>query len=75
MGQEAEGEDFSGECLQGPNLRARAHPTHTLMSQSVIPYIVTFLGHLLMLHLLMGDNIEVGAPEDQAGRIMSHGLQ
>ena len=75
MRQEAEGEDFSGEGLQGPDLRARAHRTHTLMSQSVISYIGTFVGHLLMLHLLMGDNIEVGAPEDQAGRIMSLGLR
>ena len=76
MGQEAEGEDFSGEGLQGADLRARTHPTHTLMSQSVIPYIGTFLGHLLMLHLLMGDNLEVGAPEDQAlrPRILSIGM-
>ena len=46
------------------------------MSQSVIPYIGTFLGHLLMLHLLMGDNLEVDAPEDQAlgNRILSLGL-
>ena len=76
MRKEAEGEDFTGECLQGADLRARAHPTHTLMSQSVIPYIVTFLGHLLLLHLLMGDNLEVGAPEDQAlrTRILSFGM-
>ena len=76
VGQEAEGEDFSGEALQGADLRARTHPTHTPISQSVVPYLGTFLGHLLMLHLLMGDNLEVGAPEDQAGRtrILSLGM-
>ena len=77
MGQEAEGEAFSGEGLQGPDLRARAHPTYTLMSQSVIPYLGTFLGDLLMVYLVMGDYLEVGEPEDQAGRtrILSLGMQ
>ena len=76
MRQEAEGEDFSGESLRGPDVRARAHRTHTLMSQSVIPYIGTFLGQLLLLHLLMGDNLEVGAPDDQPLRtsILSLGM-
>ena len=76
MGQETEGEDFSGEGQQGADLRANVHLTHTLMSQSIIPYIGTFLGHLLMLYLLMGDNLEVGAPEDQTlrTRILSLGM-
>ena len=68
MRQEAEGEDFSGERLQGDDFRARAHPTHTPMSQSVILYLCTFLGDLLMVYLVMGDYLEVGEPEDQVGR-------
>ena len=76
MRQEAEGEDFSGEGLQGGDFRPRAHPTHTPMSQAVILNLHTFLGDLLVLHLLMGDNLEVGAPEDQAltTRILSLGM-
>ena len=63
MGQEAVAVDFSGEGLQGVDLRARAHPTRTPMSQGVVPYLGTFLGDLLMLCLAMGDYLEVGEPE------------
>ena len=77
MRQEAVSEDFSGEGLQGADFRARAHPTHTPMSQNVILYPGTFLGDLLMVYLVMGDYLEVGEPEDQAGktRILSLGMR
>ena len=63
MGQVAECGDFSGEGLHGVDLRAKVHPTHTPMSQGVVPYLGTLLSDLLMLHLVMGDYFEVGAPE------------
>ncbi|XP_058393088.1 ral guanine nucleotide dissociation stimulator-like isoform X2 [Diceros bicornis minor] len=45
--------------------------------QGVVPYLGTFLGDLLMLHLAMGDYLEVGEHGDQAGRtrILSLGMQ
>ncbi|XP_058392958.1 ral-GDS-related protein-like [Diceros bicornis minor] len=45
--------------------------------QGVVPYLGTFLGELLMLHLAMGDYLEVDKSEDQAGRtrILSLGMR